>query len=139
MTRFCTGIGSPIGSWILLVGFVPAIAYGAERPDWAFPVTDKIQPLSLVNESDPKPPPGSTKSYTRKQIDDLCNPPDWYPNMHPPMPQIVAHGTETFAAAPVICRPAPVTMNRHILQRFLSPTLSSRWSISRAGQGKGSA
>src|SRR6476646_2510568 len=73
MTRFCTGIGSPIGSWILLVGFVPAIAYGAERPDWAFPVTDKIQPPSLANESEPKPPPGSTKSYTRKQIDDLCN------------------------------------------------------------------
>jgi hypothetical protein len=69
-----------MGSWILLVGFVPAIAYGAERPDWAFPVTDKIQPPSLANESKPKPPPGSTKSYTRKQIDDLSNPPDWYPN-----------------------------------------------------------
>jgi cytochrome c553 len=62
-----------MGSWILLVGFVPAIAYGAERPDWAFPVTDKIQPPSLANESEPKPPPGSTKSYTRKQIDDALN------------------------------------------------------------------
>jgi cytochrome c553 len=97
MTRFCRGIGSPIGPWILLVGFIPAIAYGAERPDWAFPVTDKIQPPSLANESEPKPPPGSTKSYTRKQIDDLSNPPDWYPNMHPPMPPVVAHGTKTFA------------------------------------------
>jgi hypothetical protein len=31
-----------MGSWTLLVGFVPAIAYGAERPDWAFPVTASI-------------------------------------------------------------------------------------------------
>jgi cytochrome c553 len=27
----------------------------------------------------------------------LSNPPDWYPNMHPPMPPVVAHGTKTFA------------------------------------------
>ena len=36
--------------------------------------------------------PGSDKSYTRKEINDLFNPPDWYPDMHPPMPQVVAHG-----------------------------------------------
>jgi len=97
MTRPGGGIGARFGSWILLVGLFPVVAYGAERPDWAFPVTDKVQPPSSTNESEPKPPPGSTKSYTRKQIDDLSNPPDWYPNMHPPMPQVVAHGTKTFA------------------------------------------
>ena len=97
MTRPGGGIGARYGSWILLVGLFPVVAYGAERPDWAFPVTDKVQPPSSTNESEPKPPPGSTKSYTRKQIDDLSNPPDWYPNMHPPMPQVVAHGTKTFA------------------------------------------
>jgi cytochrome c553 len=73
------------------------MAYGAERPDWAFPVTDKIQPPSRATESEPKPPPGSTKSYTRAQIDDLSNPPDWFPDMHPPMPPVIAHGTKTFA------------------------------------------
>ena len=80
----------------MLVGLVPVVAYGADRPDWAFPVTDKVQPPS-THEGEPKPPPGSTKSYTRTQIDDLSNPPDWYPNMHPPMPPVVAHGTKTFA------------------------------------------
>ena len=28
----------------LLVGLAPVLAYGADRPDWAFPVTDKVQP-----------------------------------------------------------------------------------------------
>jgi cytochrome c553 len=89
-------IGARIRSWILLIGLVPVVAYATERPDWAFPVTDKVQPSSTA-EGEPKPPPGSTKSYTRKQIEDLSNPPDWYPDIHPPMPQVVAHGTETFA------------------------------------------
>jgi cytochrome c553 len=80
----------------LLIGLLPEIAYGAERPDWAFPVTDKVQPPS-TQETAPKSPPGSTKSYTRAQIDDLSNPPDWYPDMHPPMPPVIAHGTKTFA------------------------------------------
>jgi cytochrome c553 len=80
----------------LLIGLVSVVAYATERPDWAFPVTDKVQPSSTA-EGEPKPPPGSTKSYTRKQIEDLSNPPDWYPDVHPPMPQVVAHGTETFA------------------------------------------
>jgi cytochrome c553 len=80
----------------LLIGLAPVVAYATERPDWAFPVSDKVQPPSTA-EREPKPPPGSTKSYTRKQIEDLSNPPDWYPDIHPPMPQVVAHGTETFA------------------------------------------
>jgi cytochrome c553 len=79
----------------LLIGLapiaVPILAGAAERPDWAFPMTDKVQP-PLPADDQPHTVPGSDKSYTRKQIDDLFNPPDWYPDMHPPMPQIVAHG-----------------------------------------------
>ena len=82
--------------WALLFGLAPAVAYGADRPDWAFPVADKVQPPSKVDDQ-PKTLPGSTKSYTQKQIDDLKNPPDWFPDMHRPMPEVVAHGTTTFA------------------------------------------
>ena len=74
------------------------LASAAERPDWAFPVTDKVQP-PLPADDQPHTAPGSDKSYTRKQIDDLFNPPDWYPDMHPPMPQIVAHGEGTTVRA----------------------------------------
>jgi len=96
MTRLAGWFGTRLASWTLLIGLLPEIAYGAERPDWAFPVTDKVQPPS-TQETAPKSPPGSTKSYTRAQIDDLSNPPDWYPDMHPPMPPVIAHGTKTFA------------------------------------------
>jgi cytochrome c553 len=89
--------------WVLLIGFfapiaVPILAGAADRPDWAFPVTDKVQPPLPVDDQ-PHTVPGSDKSYTRKQIDDLFNPPDWYPDLHPPMPQIVAHGESTTVRA----------------------------------------
>jgi cytochrome c553 len=92
--------------WVLLIGLapiaVPILAHGAERPDWAFPVTDKVQP-PLPPDDAPHTVPGSDKSYTRKQIDDLFNPPDWYPDLHPPMPQIVAHGEGTTVRACASC------------------------------------
>jgi cytochrome c553 len=81
---------------VLLIGLIPAVAHGADRPDWAFPVADKVQPPTRKDDQ-PKTLPGSSKSYTQKQIDDLKNPPDWFPDMHPAMPDAVAHGTVTFA------------------------------------------
>jgi cytochrome c553 len=80
----------------LLIGGAPVASFAAERPDWAFPVADAVQPPTTENDQ-PKTLSGSTKSYTQKQIDDLKNPPDWFPDMHPPMPEAVAHGTATFA------------------------------------------
>ena len=35
---------------------------------------------------------GQHAQYTQAQIDDPFNPPDWFPDEHPPMPQVVAHG-----------------------------------------------
>ena len=36
--------------------------------------------------------PGSSKSYTQGQIDDLYSPPDWFPDEHMPLPNVVARG-----------------------------------------------
>jgi cytochrome c553 len=80
----------------LLIGLAPAVSAAAGRPDWAFPVADAVQP-PMTGSDQPKTLAGSTKSYTQKQIDDLKNPPDWFPDMHPPMPEVVAHGTAAFA------------------------------------------
>ena len=63
----------------------------AMGPDWAFPVSDTAQPP----RGDPSAPvkvPGSAKTYTEAQMEDLMNPPDWFPDEHPPMPSIVAKG-----------------------------------------------
>jgi cytochrome c553 len=59
------------------------------EPAWAFPVnTGTIPP----EPPGPKSLPGSPKQYTPEQIDDLLNPPDWYPNERPDPPAIVAKG-----------------------------------------------
>jgi cytochrome c553 len=88
--------------WIALIALCPLAAVAAERPDWAFPVTEKVLPPSK-DDGQPKHAPGSDKSYTRAQIDDLFNAPDWFPDMHPPMPQVVAHGNGTTVRACASC------------------------------------
>ena len=61
------------------------------EPSWAFPAIN--QPLPA--EEGAKSVPGSNKSYTPAQIDDLMNPPDWFPDEHAPAPALVqkGHGT----------------------------------------------
>ena len=78
----------------LLAALLPALALAQDKPvqssmDWAYPVTPKPEPLDSVRQ---KQAPGSTRKYTQAQIDDPFNPPDWFPDEHPPMPAIVAHG-----------------------------------------------
>jgi cytochrome c553 len=87
----------------LLIGLIPIAAAAAEGPGWAFPVTDKVQPKTVPDDGKPKTAPGSDKTYTRKEINDLFNPPDWYPGMHPPMPQVVAHGNAPNVRACAAC------------------------------------
>src|SRR3954453_9551927 len=64
-------------------------ALAADNLDWAYPVTPPPEPL---NNTVQKQVPGSPKKSTQAQIDDPFNPPDWFPNEHPPMPEIVARG-----------------------------------------------
>ena len=73
----------------ILLALLPAVAFAADNPDWAYPVTPQPQPPDNVVL---KSLPGSSKQYTQAQIDDVFNPPDWFPNEHPPLPPIVASG-----------------------------------------------
>jgi cytochrome c553 len=66
-----------------------AAALAADNPEWAYPATP---PPTPADNTVMKTVPGSSQQYTQAQIDDPFNPPDWFPNEHPPMPQIVAHG-----------------------------------------------
>ena len=74
-------------------GAAPSAAAPAAPPPlpWAFPVP---APGAQRQNDDGslKHVPESTLGFTRTQIDDPFNPPDWYPDDHPPMPEIVAHG-----------------------------------------------
>ncbi len=59
------------------------------EPSWAFPVIGGALP---EESAEPKAVPGSTKKYTPKEIDDLTFPPDWFPESHPPAPEVVVKG-----------------------------------------------
>jgi cytochrome c553 len=87
----------------LLIAMAPLAARATERPGWAFPVTDKIQPVTPKDDGLPKAAPGSLRTYTLKQINDLFNAPDWYPDVHPKMPRVVAHGTPPSVRACASC------------------------------------
>jgi cytochrome c553 len=77
----------------LFISAVSIGVYSQQRAgadlSWAFPVKNGDLP---PEEAGPKSVPGSTKTYTQAQIEDLSNPQDWFPEEHPPAPQIVQRG-----------------------------------------------
>jgi cytochrome c553 len=79
----------------VLLCLVASVAVAQPRagkpPFWAFPIPDKDQP-KVPERQGPIHVPGSTKAYTEAQIDDLMNPPDWFPDEHGAVPQIIQHG-----------------------------------------------
>jgi cytochrome c553 len=72
----------------------------ADDLDWAYPPTPKSEPADNVVQ---KQMPGSTRKYTQAQIDAFFDPPDWYPDEHPPMPDVVAHGVKPTVQACARC------------------------------------
>jgi cytochrome c553 len=58
-------------------------------PVWAFQVQAGTLPAEPAG---PKSIPDSTLTFTQQRIDDLYNPPDWFPESHGPAPQIVKYG-----------------------------------------------
>jgi cytochrome c553 len=62
----------------------------ASFPAWAYPWAPdfKVAPADDV----PRHVPDSTASFTITQERDLFFVPDWHPEDHPPMPDVVAHG-----------------------------------------------
>jgi len=85
---------------LAILALLAGPASAAEDLDWAYPVTPKPEPLDNVVL---KQMPGSTRQYTQAQIDDPFNAPDWYPDDHPPMPAIVAHGVKPAVQACARC------------------------------------
>ena len=87
-------------SWMLVLAIVVLVTAAVHsqtklpnptprEPSWAFQVIEAQLP--------PEPPepatiPGSTRKYSPKEIDDLYNAPDWFPDQHPQAPDIVLKG-----------------------------------------------
>src|SRR5713101_146059 len=77
-----------------------ACAAAADDLSWAYPVTPRAETLDNLIL---KQVPDSTKAYTQAQIDDPFNPPDWFPDEHPPMPAVVAQGQKPAVRACAQC------------------------------------
>jgi len=60
-------------------------------PPWAYPVNPPDE-RPMKDDGELHKVPGSDKALTVPQIRDSFNIPDWHPEGHPAMPQIVAHG-----------------------------------------------
>ena len=81
----------------LAVGVLAVVSLQAQQPSpppprepqWAFPAINGQLP---PEEPGPKSLAGSSKAYTPQQIDDLSNPPDWFPDEHAAAPPIVQKG-----------------------------------------------
>ena len=83
-----------------VLGLLALPVGAAELPQWAYPVGPPATPPDATT---PKSLPGSTQTFTQAQIDDRFNPPDWYPQDHPPMPEVVAHGKKPNVSACDLC------------------------------------
>jgi len=60
-------------------------------PDWAFNIPDKEQPSAVRPQGNVRAP-GSAREYEWAKVSGNTNPPDWFPEEHPPAPPSVAGG-----------------------------------------------
>jgi cytochrome c553 len=77
----------------------PARSPAGNDISWAFQETNGA--MTPERPDTPHTVPGSARTYTRVQIDDLLNAPDWFPDEHPPAPRIVLSGHDAAQACGV--------------------------------------
>jgi cytochrome c553 len=70
-------------------GFAVAVRAAGGPPPWAFGFDAPLDDTTLYTL------PGSRFSFTQAQITSRYAPADWFPEDHPTMPEIVAHGRES--------------------------------------------
>ena len=79
-----------------------------DPPAWAYAIpaprpAGAPAPAAAPPDTSPKQLPGSTLTFTRQQISDGFGPADWFPQAHPAMPDIVAHGKRPDVRACGLC------------------------------------
>jgi cytochrome c553 len=85
----------------------PQLPPGEIPPQAAAPRTPPITGPAAANPGAPAPPMlqarGSSLRFTQQQVSNSYGPADWFPDSHPPMPDIVAHGKPGVARACGLC------------------------------------
>jgi cytochrome c553 len=87
--------------------FCAGTAFSSDLPDWAYgfagPGTPPPPGPAAAPDTSLKHLPGSKSEFTRAQISDRFGPADWYPEDHPTMPEVVAHGKKPSVFACSLC------------------------------------
>ncbi|MCY3730197.1 MAG: hypothetical protein OXF98_02550 [Rhodospirillaceae bacterium] len=79
-------------AWMLVTPATLAVAQDAfEPPAWAYPLMEEGRGRG-PDDGTLMSVPGSELQLTQTQINDPFNPPDWYPDEHPPPPPLVSGG-----------------------------------------------
>lgn len=73
-----------------------------ELPAWAYPVTEEGRGRG-PDDGSLLSTPDSDMQLTQTQINDRFNPPDWYPDEHSTMPDVVAYGSPPNVIACSLC------------------------------------
>jgi cytochrome c553 len=103
-------------SLLILLGLILISAAAVENaspqaekpPDWAYPV-DPPGLVPPVDDGSLRHVPDSFVALTLSQVRDSFAAPDWHPNDHPPMPEVVAHGRKPSVMACAYCHRAEGT------------------------------
>jgi cytochrome c553 len=80
-----------------VAGFADTARAADEPPPWAYGFDGPLDQSTLYSL------PGSKFSFTLAEITNRYGPADWFPEDHPTMPEVVAHGRETAAPAIWAC------------------------------------
>jgi cytochrome c553 len=90
---------------VLQLGAAPQPVENQPSPAWAYGVPNEPRarggPPPIDNS--PKHVPGSTQTLTIAQIRDYWNVGDWFPDEHPPMPDVVVHGRRPHVLGCAMC------------------------------------
>jgi cytochrome c553 len=88
------------------------VSQAPPSPAWAYgvPPADSAAPAPSAGANQPRPPdtslkriPGSPQSFTLAHIRDYWDVGDWFPEDHPPMPNIVIHGRQPHVRGCAMC------------------------------------
>jgi cytochrome c553 len=88
--------------------FAASVSAAEGPPAWAYAVAPAV-PAGTVpaaqaaTDTSLKHLPGSSFEFTRAQISNRFGPADWYPDDHPRMPDVVAHGKQPDVWACALC------------------------------------
>lgn len=72
-------------------------------PSWAFPTRFPTGPTPAPDSIEPLRVPNSTRTYTRRQVGNAFDIPDWFPTQHPRMPAAVQYGVRPDGRACGFC------------------------------------